>query len=337
MKAKMIYYTPVLLLLLAASCSKEKTTTPSPAPIVPVPAVKAAFTVEKVTSFAPLRLQLQNGSQHADSFVWTVLETGATSTAASPEFLISRKGVYHIKLVSTKGMAKDSIVHEVMVQNDPSMKGLYRFSNNWSDSSDHENHIGSGHGLLRADPDRRNKPQSCINMGTSGGALFLPEDMLRSTGTATTISIWIKANTLIRNPVLGYWKDNEPTVVNIPSIYFDATGKLRLKFATGAVAPQITVEGLMADTWYHIVLTGEGPVQKAYVNAELVGTINSDPINHGTMNTAALGYMYVPNNSIWGGLTSTTWSSYNFKGFFDDVRIYNRMISDKEVRALYED
>ncbi|HEX2683023.1 MAG TPA: LamG domain-containing protein, partial [Ferruginibacter sp.] len=258
-------------------------------------------------------------------------------TAASPEFILSRKGTYIVKLESNRGGKIESTTQEIVVQNDPAMKALYLFSNNWSDSSDFGNDISSGHGLLRADPDRKNNARSCINMGTSGGALFLPDDLLRNTGNATTLSMWIKANTVIKNPLFGYWKGDEPALVNTPSVYFDETGKLRLKFANGTVAPQLTVEGLNADTWYHIVLTGSGTEQQVYVNGELKGSMNSDAINHGTMNTAALGYMYTPANSSWAGLPGATWSSYNFKGYFDDVRIYNKMLSAKEVQALFEE
>ncbi len=293
--------------------------------------------MEKLTNYAPMRIKMLNTSENADSYYWTILGSDNAATMHSPEFQINRKGVYTIKLVCTKGTLKDSVTKQIVVENDPAMKALYLFSNNWADSSDYGNRINSGHGLLRADPDRNGQARSCINMGTMGGALHLPDDLLRNTGAATTISMWVNAHTIIKNPLLGYWKADEASVVNTPSIYFDETGKLRLKFANGKVAPQITVEGLTADTWYHIVLTGNGAVQKAYVNGVLQGTINSDPINHGLMNTAALGYMYVPSNSTWAGLSNQTWSSYNFKGLFDDVRIYSKMLSEAEVIALFDE
>lgn len=331
---KIIYYVVQVLYLLAICCSCKKDNI---AAIAPGSKPKAAFTIEKLTGYAPMRIRLLNTSQYADSYYWTIAGSDNAATMHSPEFQINRKGTYSIKLVCAKGILEDSVTKEIVVENDPAMKALYLFSNNWADSSDYGNHISGGHGLLRADPDRKDQARSCINMGTLGGALFLPDDLLRNTGTATTISMWIKANTIIKNPLLGYWKADEPSVLTTPSIYFDETGKLRLKFANGTVAPQISVEGLAADTWHHIVLTGNGTVQKAYVNGVLQGTINSDPINHGLMNTAALGYMYVPGNSTWAGLPGATWSSYNFKGLFDDVRIYNKMLSEAEVMALFEE
>ena len=330
MKTK-IYYTLFSLgmLLLVSSCKKEETKVTSGF-------TATVFSLQKITDYAPMRIKLTNLSTAADSYSWTIVGAGLSSTATSPEFLITRKGTYTIKLESNRGGKKESTTQEIVVQNDPAMQGLYLFSNNWEDSSDYGNHIGSGHGLLRADPDRKDNAKSCINMG-DGGALFLPDNLIRNTGTASTISMWIKANTVIKNPLFGYWKGDEPALVNTPSVYFDVTGKLRLKFANGSVAPQITVEGLKADTWYHIVLTGNGAEQQAYVNGEFKGSVISNPINHSVMNTAALGYMYTPANSTWAGLPGTTWSSYNFKGLFDDVRIYNKMLTEKEVMALFEE
>ena len=332
MKTKIYYFLQLsCMLAIFGSCKKDNFTSPGTGLTV------TAFSMQKITDFAPMRVQLTNLSTPADSYRWTIAETGQSSTAADPEFLLTRKGTYTIKLESTRAGIRESTTQEVVVKNDPAMQALYLFSNNWVDSSDYGNNISGGHGLLRADPDRKNNAKSCINMGTMGGALFFPDNLIRNTGTATTISMWVNANTVIRNPLLGYWKGDEPQNVNIPSIYFDDAGKLRLKFANGTVAPQITVEGLAADTWYHIVLTGNGVVQQAYVNGVLAGTVNSDPINHGLMNSAGLGYMYVPNNSTWGGLNTVTWTSLNFKGFFDDVRIYNKMLSEKEVKALFEE
>jgi len=332
MKTKIYYLLPALfMLLICSSCKKDNSMQGGAGLTV------TAFSMQKITEYAPMRIKLNNLSTTADSYTWTIAEAGLSSTVASPEFLITRKGTYTIKLVSSRNGVQESTTQEIVVKNDPAMLAMYLFSNNWRDSSDYGNHISSGHGLLRADPDRKNNDRSCINMGTVGGALFLPDDLIRGTGAAITISMWIKANTLIKNPLFGYWKGDEAATVNTPSVYFDEAGKLQLKFANGSVAPQITVNGLAADTWYHIVLTGSGTVQKAYVNGVLAGSVNSDAINHGLMNTAALGYMYVPGGSTWAGLPAATWSSYNFKGYFDDVRIYNKMLSDAEVKALYNE
>lgn len=332
MKTKIYYLLPALfMLMISSSCKKDNTASGGPGLTV------TAFSMQKITNYAPMRIKLTNLSTTADSYSWSIAEAGLGSTSASPEFLITRKGTYNIKLVSTRKGVQESTTQQIVVQNDPAMQAMYLFSNNWKDSSDYGNDISSGHGLLRADPDRKNNDRSCINMGTLGGALFLPDNLIRNTGAATTISMWIKANTLIKNPLFGYWKGDEYATVNTPSVYFDETGKLRLKFANGSVAPQMTVEGLTVDTWYHIVLTGNGTLQKAYVNGVLAGSINSDAINHGLMNTAALGYIYVPAGSTWAGLPSATWFTYNFKGLFDDVRIYNKMLSDDEVKALYNE
>jgi hypothetical protein len=330
---KKIFLSFVVTVSILVSCKKDKTNVVNPPEVI---VLKAGFSVEKITSFAPLKIKFTNNSLQADSYEWSINNI-KISTAQSPEFMLSRKGTYTVKLVALKGSKKDSITRQVTLENDPSMKAAYFFSGNWYDSSDNNNYISSGNGLLVYEKDRKNQERASINLGSLGGALFLPGNLLQSTGTATTISIWFKAVTLIKNPVLGCWQTGAETTVAVPCIYFDDAGKLRMKFPTGTANSQILKDGLTANTWQHLVLTGNGTVQKAYVNGILAGEINDAAINYGTMNFGALGYAYVPGGNVWPGISGSTWTALNFKGSIDDVRIYNRMLTDKEVTALYEE
>jgi Concanavalin A-like lectin/glucanases superfamily len=333
-KMKKIFFGALAILAATISgCKKDKADN-SLTPEAPV--LKADFTIEKATSFAPLKIKLSNTSKNAERYEWHI-SNNQGSTAVSPEFMLARKGIYTVKLIAYKGNSKDSVTKQVIVENDPAMKAAYFFSRNWNDSSDYSNYISSGNGLLIYEKDRKNKDAACINLGDLGGALFLPDNLLKNTGNATTLSIWFKAATHVKNPLLGCWQTGAETTIAVPCIYFDDAEKLRLKFPTGAVSPQITVSGLAAGTWHHIVLSGNGTVQKAYVNGILAGEITDAPVNYGTMNFAGLGTAYVPGGNTWPGISGSTWTNFNFKGRLDDVRIYNRMLTDKEVLALYEE
>jgi PKD repeat protein len=272
----------------------------------------------------------------ADAYAWSI-PGYQSSNAVPPELLLSRKGTYTVTLTASKGNQQDSVTKQLAVENDPAMKAAYFFSRSWEDSSDFSNHIGSGFGLLAYEKDRKNNIAGCINMGSSGGALFFPDNLLQNTGTATTISIWFKAATLDKNPLLGCWQTGAETTVAVPCIYFDNTGKLRMKFPTGTPAPQIEVPGILVNTWYHLVLTGSNTVQKAYINGTFAGEITGAAINYGAMDFAALGYACVPAGNNWPGIGVSRWFTYSYKGWIDDVQIYNRMLTEAEVKALYEE
>ena len=294
------------------------------------------FTITNITNFAPQRVKFTSTSVAVDSVQWLVngrkLESGTTINT-----LLTRKGNYEVKMRVFRNGAKDSVTKTIMVQNDPAMRGCYFFNKSWSDSSDYENDISSGRGLLIYAPDRKNDPQGAINVGNGGGSLDLKPNLMIDAGSHVSISMWIKPVSLDKVALLGYWKDDNPSVQSIPSMYIDGSGTLRMKFADGAPAPQVEYDGLQANTWAHVVLTADGNVQKGYVNGQLVGTIQGNTVSAGIFNTTILGYMYVPAQSGWVGLPAATWTSYQFKGLLDDVRIYYKALNQAEVTALYEE
>lgn len=80
---------------------------------------------------------------------------------------------------------------------------------------------------------------------------------------------------------------------------------------------------LSADEWYHVAFTYDKSQKKLYVNGELIGTPVSDST---AIATSALA-LSISGHGFVGG-------DY-FNGIIDDVRIYNRTLSLKEIRDLY--
>ncbi len=317
----------LIVLLLAAtiaSCKKEHDTTVTD------------FSVTNITSFAPQRVKLSATGTSADSLQWYVngrhVQSGNEVTT-----LLTRKGSYVVTLYAFRNGVKDSAIKNITVQNDPAMRGCYLFNKSWSDSSDYQNDISSGRGLLIYAPDRKNNPEGAMNVGNSGGSLDLKPNLMIDAGSQVSVSMWIKPVSLDKIALFGYWKNDEPSLYAIPSMYIDGSGTLRMKFADGSPAPQVEYDGLQANTWAHVVLTADGNVQKGYVNGQLIGTIQGNTVSAGNFNTTILGYMYVPAHAGWVGLPAATWSTYQFKGLFDDVRIYYKTLNQAEVTALYEE
>jgi len=174
--------TAVVATLILFSCNKDED---APAQ----PTLKADFTVNTITAFAPMKLQLQNRSQNADRIEWSTSFTGTVDTTGAPQYLIPRPGTYQVKLKAYKGNQVDSMVKQIVVNNNPSLMAMWLFSRNWRDSSGNENNISGGHRLLLYEADRKNNPLSAINLGDVGGALFLPDSIIIKTGTDISISM----------------------------------------------------------------------------------------------------------------------------------------------------
>jgi len=79
-------------------------------------------------------------------------------------------------------------------------------------------------------------------------------------------------------------------------------------------------EPLEVNKWHHIFATSDGIITKLYINGEQYSKVET------------LGFLN-PSNNIYIG----NWSSnQHFNGLIDDVRIYNRALSDEEVMFMYE-
>ena len=76
---------------------------------------------------------------------------------------------------------------------------------------------------------------------------------------------------------------------------------------------------LSLNTWYHIVLTYDGTheTSKLYINGdEYPVTIQTPSTNHAVLNPFRI-------------------SNTNFPGTIDEVMVFDRVLSEEEVKALY--
>ena len=74
--------------------------------------------------------------------------------------------------------------------------------------------------------------------------------------------------------------------------------------------------------WNHVVATYNGQHAKVYLNGKMqaLGTTNNEKI-HMNDNPVTIG---------------TEGYGNHYTGEMDDIRIYNRVLSDEEVKALYD-
>jgi len=76
------------------------------------------------------------------------------------------------------------------------------------------------------------------------------------------------------------------------------------------------------DKWYHVVFTSDGTNHKLYINGSLENSTNCDAPIESNSNQLTIG-------------TNSTKTNY-FIGIIDDLRIYNRVLSEEEITTSYQ-
>lgn len=74
--------------------------------------------------------------------------------------------------------------------------------------------------------------------------------------------------------------------------------------------------------WSHIVFTNDGNVAKLYQNGQLISTQTS------------VGTISLAENATFGRMTNPAYDAFN--GKIDDIGIWNRVLSENEITALYD-
>lgn len=168
-----------------------------------------------------------------------------------------------------------------------------------------------------------------------------------TTSTATTALTYTLAsgNFTVPLTLAGWFNAGTVSFIQVPfvignntgvgnwatQIYIDSTSKVFWNVYVGATNYAFaTPFTITAGTWYHGVLTAaSSSYMNCYLNGVLVGSV-AVPSGTLNMNTGT----GTPNQLRIGAQTGTN-IGYNFKGLIDDVRIYNRVLSSREVAGLY--
>ena len=237
------------------------------------------------------------------------------STIENPAWEYTQIGIYTVKLTVNDGSTEDTETKiDYIVVNDPMTSGLfahYPFTGNPDDISGN-NHHGTNYGATLS-TDRFGNDDSAYDFNGSTdyitcGNWFNYQDF--------TISMWVN-----REAIGTDWRvliDN-----NHGPNWVIQSNQNSNDFGFG-IYPDGGVEFTIdLNNWRHVICRKEGTDIKTYIDGVLE--------NISTM-TALVDYSN-PNLFIgrWGG------GGRNFNGKIDDIRMYDRAISDDQIGKLYHD
>ena len=198
---------------------------------------------------------------------------------------------------------------------DTSLVGCWEFDDNLTDSGPHHLDIASG-----------SSPPSYVAGHTSAGEAIVTNmiDLNVADSTlldvnAVTIAAWVYVTMLptdanAHQAVL----DNN----NQYALYIESNGSIRC-YAGPSTANMSGV--IHANQWTHVACTGQGGTLRAYVDGQQVATgILAGGIPTGSTTGLTL------------GSDNPSGSGSRLQGWLDDVRLYNRALSTKEVCRLHD-
>ena len=212
------------------------------------------------------------------------------------------------------------------------VKGLvacYPFNGNADNAVSDENSGVVHNATLVADRFGKAKSAYYFNGSDAYISLGSPSHVKNNTGS---ISAWIKCEAIpFNNAVNIVTKGSDATSGGSYGVQFgswDGTEKKSHAITLINVNSPIWVrssQGLLKkETWYQFVGVIDGGTSRIYVNGVLQGTTEFS----GTISESSL--------AVWVGGQDRTSFNYFFRGCIDDVGFYNRVLSDLEVKRLYD-
>lgn len=197
----------------------------------------------------------------------------------------------------------------------------YPFNGNANDA------VGSNHGTINGTP---TYPSGVVGnaIRLNAFSVLIPQIITNST-TAFSISIWVKEESLTNNDGEGYISFGDHSDSGWLGILHGDAGRAieKIYFAVnGGANIAINPPTNYKNNWVNYQMSYSSGTLKAFVNGVNVGQLNSAIIKIGH-NKSGIG------THSWGNGSAT---STRFVGSIDNLRIYNRALSDAEVQALYQ-
>ena len=202
---------------------------------------------------------------------------------------------------------------------------FYPFNGNANDESGNANN-GTVYGATLTS-DRNGKSKSAYSFNGSSDYIDCGNSSSFNVNYLS-ISAWINISKGGCTNKLIIGKVNPEKYESI-NLFVASNNNISTSFATGSeINHDLIISSILDnDKWYHIVLIYDGSYIKCYLNGLLDKQISRYGIVRTNNNKLAIGRH---------GADSGASDSY-FNGMIDNVRIYNRALNEKEIRALYNE
>ncbi len=198
----------------------------------------------------------------------------------------------------------------------------YPFNRNADDA------VGNNHGTVNGatlTTDRRGVSSSAYSFNGSNNYIQVPHSSTFNITGAITLSVWLNTS----NVNLSQRIIDKTTVGGSDAYTVDFRPSQQIRFivanadSNGQTQAQSNAVFTQNNQWYHFVVTYDNSNVRFYSDGILINTKtqtgssvnNSNPLRFGA-------------NSLLNG----DW----FNGKLDDIRIYNRALTDSEVQQLYQ-
>ena len=220
--------------------------------------------------------------------------------------------------------------HAVHSSTDDGLVMYLSFDGNADDTSGNENN-GVAHGATLA-PDRHNNPYSCYYFDGINDYIQIPNKQeLNPDSNNMTWSFWIKGNGYYAMGKTSDYKMNGYLIrFSSSKIYFYGRDTTMLYYCPDQPSEnnEVCSHNLPEeDEWFFVTIVLDRTTNSLnfFVNSTLIG--QDDISDVGVITNSS-------NIMIGTGYDSTAAAGY-FEGFIDEVRIYNRSLSEAEIQTLY--
>ncbi len=292
----------------------------------------ASFSASPVTGTAPLAVKFTDASSGSvSSWSWN-FGNGATSTAQSPTYTYASAGIYTVSLTVTgtggsNTVTKRNRITVTAAGTGVSTAGLvaaYGFDETSGtqvlDASDKRNH-GT---LTNATRTTQAKFGRALAFSGSNSLVTVNDSNSLDLTSRMTLSAWVYPTTWASGWKTVILKERSGGLAYALSANSDA-GQPNNILSIGTYEQHLTAGShLPSNTWTHLAATYNGARQRLYVNGVQVGS----RAQTGTLDVSA-------NPLRIGG--NTVWAKQYFQGLIDEVRIYNRALTQAEIAAVSEE